>query len=98
MELAKRTGYRENRDIQSPGALTPSRIGNYEQGTRWLGWAEALTLARIFPEHHPAFFLAVISEQEARVIQAMGSPERPRPPLPFKAAAPKDQLQKDGRS
>jgi len=96
-ELAERTGYREDRDIQPRGALTPSRIGNYEQGTRWLGWEEALTLARVFPEYHPAYFLGVITDQEARVLHALGN-ERTKADLPFKPAAPKEERREDGRS
>jgi transcriptional regulator with XRE-family HTH domain len=97
-ELAEKTGFREARDIQPSGALTPSRIGNYEQGTRWIGWDEALVLSRIFPDYHPAYFLAVITEQEARVLKAMESPDRTRSPIPFKPTTPKEDRAKDGHS
>lgn len=93
-ELAVKTGFLKNRDTQPKGALTPSRIGNYEQGTRRVGWEEAQTLARIFPAYPPAYFMGVITEREARVLAAM---EMPQSTTPFtEPAAPADRRKNPG--
>lgn len=87
-QLAEATGYQEETDRQPTAALKPSAIGNYEQGTRRVGWEEAVTIAAIFNEYPPAYYMAVITEDEARVIHAMRHGQRKQPVLPFPAARP----------
>jgi transcriptional regulator with XRE-family HTH domain len=66
-ELARSTGWSEDVSRQPANALSPSRIGNFEQGTRRIGFEEAQVLEKLF--HMPAaYFMGVISEDEARVL------------------------------
>jgi hypothetical protein len=51
-------------------ALSPSRIGNYEQGIRRLQIEQAHVFAKIF-RLHAAYFVAAISRKEADVLTAM---------------------------
>ena len=70
-ELAEQTGWSESAaDDGSAAGFSPSRIGNYEQGERRVSNEEAEVFAQVFGLH-PAYFLAAISEQEARVLSAM---------------------------
>jgi transcriptional regulator with XRE-family HTH domain len=71
LDLAKATGWVESdADDGASSGYSPSRIGNYEQGTRRLGIEEAELFGRTF-DLPAAYFLTVIDEHEARVIQAM---------------------------
>jgi transcriptional regulator with XRE-family HTH domain len=80
-ELAKATGWRQSdADDGKALGLSPSRIANYEQGTRRLDNEEAEILSEIF-EMPSAYFLNTVSAHEARVLQAL----RTTPP-PAKAA------------
>lgn len=77
-ELAKQTGYVV--DETKVGASSPSSIGMYEQGRRRIGFEEAEVFAKLFPEWpHPAYFMGVITDKEARVLIALG--EAPRTKL-----------------
>lgn len=80
-ELAKATGWRQaDADEGKALGLSPSRIANYEQGTRRLDNEEAEILEEVF-ELPSAYFLNAVSAHEARVLQAL----RTTPP-PAKAA------------
>lgn len=54
--------------------VAPSVIGNWEQGLRRLRHEDAFGLEKLFGRP-AAYFLAVISDEEARVIQAMRNGE-----------------------
>ncbi len=82
-DLAERTGWRQaDEDEGRAKGISPSRLGNYEQGTRTLGVVEAEMLATAFGDFPSAYFMGVIDEREALVIQAMRHP----PSSPKKAA------------
>lgn len=69
--LAEATGWTAAQPSQAqPNALSPSRIANFEQGTRRVGVEEAAILSRVlgFP---PPYWMGVISEQEAAVIETL---------------------------
>jgi transcriptional regulator with XRE-family HTH domain len=70
-ELAIQTGWTDRKpDRAQPLALSPSRIGNFEQGARRIGVEEARILQRVF--HVPApYFMGEIDEKEAGVIAAL---------------------------
>lgn len=73
-ELARRTGWNPDRPTQAQAnSLAPSRIGNFEQGTRRVGLEEARILERVLGRPAP-YFMAVISEREAAVIAALRHP------------------------
>lgn len=74
-DLAKATGWRQaDADNGRANGLSPSRIANYEQGTRRLDNEEADILSRIFGLPS-AYFLAAIDAHEAQVLQAMRAPK-----------------------
>lgn len=71
-ELAMKTGWIDDgRDAvkQPEGSLSPSQIGNFEQGTRSIGMEDAEILGRVF-EVPSAWFVGAVSKQEAEIIQA----------------------------
>lgn len=71
-ELAKRTGWVSHKPSQAqPKALAPSRIANFEQGTRRVGYEEAQILAEAFAEMPPAYWMGIVSDQEGAVLAAM---------------------------
>ena len=81
-EMAVRTGWVKHRPSQDQkSALSPSRIANFEQGTRRVGHEEAQILATLFVSFPAPYWMGVLSEQEAAVIAAMRRPAAPlRPP------------------
>jgi transcriptional regulator with XRE-family HTH domain len=82
-QLAKATGWRiTDADDGRARGLSPSRIANYEQGTRRIDIEEAEILARLSDGLTAAYFLCVVDEREARVLHAM------RHDLPKHATAP----------
>lgn len=75
-DLATLTGWRaEDADNKKAKGLSPSRIGNYEQGTRLIDHEAAAILAKVsgLPE---AYWLVVLDEREAQVIVAMRQTNR----------------------
>lgn len=71
-QLAERTGWLEaDADEGKARGLSPSRIANYEQGTRRLDLEEAQILADAFDALHPAYFLCAVDERQARVLYAL---------------------------
>jgi transcriptional regulator with XRE-family HTH domain len=76
-ELAIATGWTQDDDDNGASkGLSPSRIGNYEQGTRRLGVEEAEILCAVFGP--PAgYFLTVLDEHEAQVLAAIRQ-QKPR--------------------
>lgn len=72
-DLAKATGWRQSdADEGRARGLSPSRIANYEQGTRRIDIEEAEILATVF-SLPSAYFLAAVSAHEAQVLQAIRS-------------------------
>ena len=70
-QLALKTGWdAELDDGAQRNVLSPSRIGNFEQGTRRVRHEQAQILGRIFGRP-TAYYLAAVTEQEAAVIDAM---------------------------
>lgn len=65
-QLAKATGHEAHR--ARTGGLGPTRIANYEQGKRRIGYEEAETLARVFQEFPAAYFMGVVDEREASML------------------------------
>jgi transcriptional regulator with XRE-family HTH domain len=63
-DLAKATGWSE---AKSEAGLSPSRIANFEQGTRRIGHEEAETFERVFGIP-AAYFLDMLDAKEASVI------------------------------
>lgn len=94
LQLAKASGYRSDRDVQR-GVLKPSTIGMWEQGRRRIGLEEARALSKVLTEYPPAYFMAAITEQEARVLKALEGPESARSQLPFPAVTPRHLRSKD---
>lgn len=77
-DLAKATGWRQSEaDEGTAKGLSPSRIANYEQGTRRIDNEEAEILASIFGLPS-AYFLGVVNDHEARVLQALRATPPPR--------------------
>lgn len=69
--LAGETGWtQEDADAGQAIGFSPSRIGNYEQGSRRFKIEEAELFGRIFGRS-PAYFLVLIDEREDDVIIAM---------------------------
>lgn len=86
-KLSEAMGWKDNDGRQPVGALKPSAIGNYEQGSRRVGWEEAQALSKVFSEYPPAYFMGVISETEANVIHAL---QKGQQSVPFiEASVPK---------
>ena len=70
-DLAVATGWTEDKpDSAQPKALSPSRIGNFEQGARRVGHEEAAILERVF-QVPAAYFLGVLDERETSVVAAL---------------------------
>jgi transcriptional regulator with XRE-family HTH domain len=63
-DLAKATGWSEARPDRG---LSPSRIANFEQGTRRIGHEEAEALERVFGVP-AAYFMAMLDSKEAGAI------------------------------
>ena len=80
-QLAKQTGWTLAGDDDGRAAgLSPSRIANYEHGTRRIGVEEAEIFSAIF--HLPAaYFMCLITEAEAHVLQALRNPPTPKKAL-----------------
>lgn len=87
-DLSEAMGWKDTDGRQPVGALKPSAIGNYEQGSRRVNWEEAVALAKVFTEFPPAYFMAVISEAEAAVLSAMSKPPVRRQSIPFADGRP----------
>lgn len=70
-QLAEATGWNPDKDdgVQK-GVLSPSRIGNFEQGTRRIRHEEAEILSRVFGRAAP-YYLAAVDEREAAVLEVM---------------------------
>ncbi len=70
-ELAQQTGWTDRKpDGAQRMSLSPSRIGNFEQGLRRIGAEEAMILERVF--HVPApYFMGALNERETDVIAAL---------------------------
>lgn len=84
-DLAEATGWRqEDADNGRAAGISPSAIGNYEQGTRRFSHEEAEIFARAL-EMPSAYFLVVVDAHEAEVILAI----RKRSPAPPGAASTK---------
>lgn len=82
-QLAKETGWTDTKPSRAqPTALAPSRIANFEQGTRRVGLEEAEILARTFRDYPAPYWMGVISEQEGAVIAAMRQGSQPLSPSP----------------
>lgn len=76
-QLARQTGWVPDLpDGEQPDSLSPSRIGNFEQGKRRVGLEESKVLERVF--HIPGgYFMASLDQREADVIAALrGLPGR----------------------
>jgi transcriptional regulator with XRE-family HTH domain len=71
-QLSKATGYRPRRS-----GLSPSQIGNFEQGTRRIGYEEAEILARVFPEYPAPYFMGVLDKREAKVLLVLRTEGNP---------------------
>ena len=71
-DLAIATGWRKDlaAEEQAPDVLSPSRIGNFEQGTRRIGYEEAIVLQRVF-RRPAAWFMAAITYPEAKLLAAL---------------------------
>ncbi len=70
-ELAEATGWTEAKPSQAQrNALSPSRIANFEQGTRRVGIEEAAILSRVLG-YPPPYWMGVVSEQEAAIIETL---------------------------
>lgn len=63
-DLAQATGWSAQRPAKG---LSPSRIANFEQGTRRLGHEEAETLESVFG-YPAAYFMAMLDAKEAGAI------------------------------
>lgn len=74
-KLAVETGWKIDKPVPT-GAMHPSSVAMYERGERRLPIEIAQTLSRIF-ELPTAYWLAVVDEYEAEVLQALQ--KRPRP-------------------
>lgn len=70
-DLAQATGWTPEKPSQAQtAALSPSRIANFEQGTRRVGVEEAAILSRVLG-YPPPYWMGVISEQEAALIETL---------------------------
>lgn len=79
-QLSEKTGWTQrDEDEGRAHGISPSRIGNYEQGSRRIEVEEAEIFGEIF-EMPAAYFMCLISEREARVLQALRGPPPPAPP------------------
>lgn len=84
-DVAAATGW--NPDLparEQPDTLSATRIANFEQGTRRVGFEEALILSRALGRP-AAYFMGVITNQQANVIAAMEQ-QIPRPMVSPKIA------------
>lgn len=76
--LAHETGWRQaDADHGRARGLSPSRLGNYEQGTRRLDVEEAEILSGVFGLP-AAYFLAAITRYEADILVAIQTREPTR--------------------
>lgn len=70
-ELAAATGWTDKKpDRAQRLSLSPSRIGNFEQGARRIGHEEALILERVFKVPAP-YFMGALDPKETDVIAAL---------------------------
>lgn len=65
-QLSKATGYRPRK-----AGLSPSQIGNFEQGTRRIRYEEAEILSNIFTDYPAAYFMNLVDKREAKVLVAI---------------------------
>jgi len=80
-DLAMHTGWIASKPSRAQRtALSPSRIANFEQGTRRVGLEEAQILATAFGELPAPYWMGVITEQEAAVLAALRRAESPPHP------------------
>lgn len=69
-ELAMQTGWSDATEASEYRGFSPSRIGNFEQGTRRLGIEEAKAFERIFGQP-AAYFLGILDAKEAEIIATL---------------------------
>lgn len=74
-KMAEQSGWKPDKPVPR-GAMHPSSVAMYERGERRLPIEIAQTLSRVFELPTP-YWLAVIDEYEAEVLQAIQ--KRPRP-------------------
>jgi hypothetical protein len=71
VEVSAETGWRqEDADHGKAIGISPSQLGNYEQGTRRFQQEEAEQFSRVFGLPS-AYFLVVIDDREAEVLMAI---------------------------
>jgi len=96
-DLARETGWSPEKPSRAQkNALAQSRIANYEQGTRRVGFEEAEIFGRIFGLPAP-YFMGVISLREAEVLATLRrtEPAAQQEAIPFtKTPTPKRQPQR----
>lgn len=73
-DLSKATSYRDRKS-----GLSPSRIGNFEQGTRRIRLEEAEILARVFTNYPAAYFMGAVSKRESKMLIALRTEDNPVP-------------------
>lgn len=73
-QLSVATGYRPRR-----AGLSPSQIGNFEQGTRRIGYEEAEILAGIFKDYPAAYFMGLVDKREAKLLVVLRTENNPLP-------------------
>jgi transcriptional regulator with XRE-family HTH domain len=66
-QLARRTGWAPDRPT---GGLSPSRIANFEQGTRRIGHEEAAVFESVF-QVPAAYFMVLLDHREADIIATL---------------------------
>lgn len=66
-EMARETGWLPE---DPSNGLSPSRIANFEQGTRRIGHEEAETFQKLF-EIPSAYFMALIDKKEADILATL---------------------------
>jgi transcriptional regulator with XRE-family HTH domain len=80
-DLAEQTGWVSHKPSRAQRmSLAPSRIANFEQGTRRVGLEEARILTTALGEFPAPYWMGVISEQEAAVLAALRRSEPPPHP------------------
>jgi transcriptional regulator with XRE-family HTH domain len=78
-QLATATGWVPDKPSRAQKtALSMSRIANFEQGTRRVGYEEAEIFARVLGMPAP-YYMGVITDQEAAVLAALRGKQDPFP-------------------
>jgi transcriptional regulator with XRE-family HTH domain len=81
-QLAKATGWNPDKPSRAQKtALSMSRIANFEQGTRRVGYEEAEIFERVLGMPAP-YYMGVITDQEAAVLAALRGKQDPFPQTP----------------